>query len=280
MSPVRVIEGQGTHLSRTMHGIAYDAVHDEMIVPVHLAGAVLVFHGDANGEEGPVRMIQGPHTQILRPETVTVDVPHGEIIVGEDGGKDILVFSRQAQGDATPLRIIRGLKTGLDEVRGVAVDPARNVIVVSSYSKKGTTGLFVFNRTDEGDVAPKAVIAGPRTGIIRIRQVEVDSAQGRIFAAVKNNTESYHFDALLPSPWNSAELGFIGVWDITDNGDVAPRAILKGPASGMVWPAGVAFNARNHEIYTIDSVRNGMLAYSVPEFFRVNSAEKQQPTVP
>jgi DNA-binding beta-propeller fold protein YncE len=279
MSPVRVIEGQATHLSRTMHGIAYDAVHDEVIVPVHLAGAVLVFRGDAKGEERPVRMIQGPHTQILRPETVTVDVPHGEIIVGEDGGKDILVFSRQAQGDATPLRIIRGVKTGLDEVRGVAVDPARNVIVVSSYSKKGTTGLFVFNRTDEGDVAPKAVIAGPRTGIIRIRQVEVDSAQGEIFAAVKNNTESYRFDALLPSPWNSAELGFIGVWDITDNGDVAPRAILKGPASGMVWPAGVAFNARNHEIYTIDSVRNGMLAYSVPEFFRVNSAERWQPAV-
>jgi hypothetical protein len=279
MGPVRVIEGQGTHLSRTMHGIAYDAVHDEMIVPVHLAGAVLVFRGDAKGEEGPIRMIQGPHTQILRPETVTVDVPHGEIIVGEDGGKDILVFSREAQGDAAPLRIIRGPKTGLDEVRGVAVDPVRNVIVVSSYSKKGTTGLFIFNRVDEGDVAPKAIIAGPKTGIIRIRQVEVDSLQGKIFVAVKNNTESYRFDALSPSPWNSAELGFIGVWDIADSGDVAPRAILKGPATGMVWPAGVAFNARNREIYTIDSVRNGMLAYSVPEFFRNDFEGKQQPAV-
>jgi DNA-binding beta-propeller fold protein YncE len=268
MSPVRVIEGQGTHLSRTMHGIAYDAVHDEMIVPVHLAGAVLVFRGDAKGEEAPIRMIQGPHTQILRPETVTVDVPHGEIIVGEDGGKDILVFRRDAQGDAAPLRIIRGPKTDLDEVRGVAVDPARNLIVVSSYSRKGTTGLFIFNRMDEGDVAPKAIIAGPNTGIVRIRQVEVDSNQGKIFVAVKNNTESYRFDAASPSPWNPAELGFIGVWDISDQGDVAPRAVIKGPASGLVWPAGVAINTRNREIYTIDSVRNGMFTYSVPEFFR------------
>jgi hypothetical protein len=268
MSPVRVIEGQGTHLSRTMHGIAYDAVHDEMIVPVHLAGAVLVFRGDAKGEEAPIRMIQGPHTQILRPETVAVDVPHGEIIVGEDGGKDILVFRRDAQGDAAPLRIIRGPKTGLDEVRGVAVDPARNLIVVSSYSRKGTTGLFIFNRMDEGDVAPKAIIAGPNTGIVRIRQVEVDSNQGKIFVAVKNNTESYRFDAASPSPWNPAELGFIGVWDISDQGDVAPRAVIKGPASGLVWPAGVAINTRNREIYTIDSVRNGMFTYSVPEFFR------------
>jgi DNA-binding beta-propeller fold protein YncE len=268
MSPVRVIEGQGTHLSRTMHGIAYDAVHDEMIVPVHLAGAVLVFRGDAKGEEGPIRMIQGPHTQILRTETVTVDVPHGEIIVGEDGGKDILVFHRDAQGDAAPLRIIRGPKTGLDEVRGVAVDPARNLIVVSSYSRKGTTGLFIFNRMDEGDVPAKAIISGPKTGIVRIRQVELDSDQGKIFVAVKNNTESYRFDAASPSPWNPAELGFIGVWDISDQGDVAPRAVIKGPASGLVWPAGVAINARNREIYTIDSVRNGMFSYSVPEFFR------------
>lgn len=275
--PVRVIEGQGTHLSRTMHGITYDAVHDEMIVPVHLAGAVLVFRGDAKGEEQPIRMIQGPHTQILRPETVTVDVPHGEIIVGEDGGKDILVFSREAQGDAAPLRVIRGPKTGLDEVRGVAVDPARNLIVVSSYSKKGTTGLFVFNRTDEGDVAPRALIAGPKTGIIRIRQVEVDTEQGKIFVAVKNNTESYKFDAASPSPWNAAELGFIGVWNIGDNGDVPPRAMLKGPATGLVWPAGVAINPRNREIYTIDSVRNGMLAYSVPEFFRSRMVEHQEP---
>ncbi len=251
-----------------MHGIAYDAVHDEMIVPVHLAGAVLVFRGDAKGEEGPIRMIQGPHTQILRPETVTVDVPHGEIIVGEDGGKDILVFRRDAQGDAAPLRIIRGPKTGLDEVRGVAVDPARNLIVVASYSRKGTTGLFIFNRMDEGDVLAKAIISGPKTGIVRIRQVEVDSDQGKIFVAVKNNTESYRFDAASPSPWNPAELGFIGVWDISDNGDVAPRAVIKGPASGLVWPAGVAINARNREIYTIDSVRNGMFTYSVPEFFR------------
>jgi DNA-binding beta-propeller fold protein YncE len=268
MSPVRVIEGQGTHLSRTMHGIAYDDVHDEMIVPVHLAGAVLVFRGNAKGEEGPIRVIQGPHTQILRPETVTVDVPHGEIIVGEDGGKDILVFRRDAEGDAAPIRIIRGPKTGLDEVRGVAVDAARNVIVVSSYSRKGTTGLFIFNRTDEGDVLPKAIIAGPRTGILRVRQVEVDPDRGKIFVAVKNNVESYRFDAASPSPWNSQELGFIGVWDITDDGDVPPRAVIKGPASGIVWPAGVALNPKGREIYTIDSVRNGMFTFSVPEFFR------------
>ena len=47
VAPGRVIEGQETNLSRTMHGLAYDAVHDEIIVPVALSGAILVFKGSA-----------------------------------------------------------------------------------------------------------------------------------------------------------------------------------------------------------------------------------------
>jgi len=251
-----------------MHGIAYDPVHDEIIVPVHLAGAVLVFRGDARGEEPPLRVIQGPRTRMLRPETACVDTQHGEIVVGEDGGRDILVFRRDASGDVAPLRVIEGPNTQLDEIRGVAVDPVRNLIVASSRSKTGKTGIFVFSRTDEGDVAPRAVIAGPRTGILRIRQVEVDPEQGKIFAAVKNNVESYKFDAAAPLPWDASRIGFIGVWDITDNGDVPPKAIIKGPASGLIWPAGVALNPRDHELYAIDSVRNGLSTFLMPEFFR------------
>lgn len=251
-----------------MHGIAYDAAHDEMIVPVHLAGAILVFRADAKGEEAPIRILQGPHTLILRPETVAVDLAHNEMVVGEDGGKDVLVFQRDAQGDAAPLRVIGGPKTGLDEVRGVAVDPVRNLLVVASRSSQGTTGIFIFRRTDNGDVAPRAVIAGPKTGILRIRQIAVDPDEGEIFVAVKNNRESYRLDAATPSPWNPEQIGFIGVWDINDNGDVPPRGVIKGPASGLVWPAGVAFDAKDHEIYTIDSVRNGMFTFSMPEFFK------------
>jgi len=250
-----------------MHGIAYDAVHDEIVVPVHLAGAVLVFRADANGEEAPARIIQGPHTHILRPETVNLDLTHNEIVVGEDGGKDILFFPRDASGDVAPLREIRGDKTQLDEVRGVSVDPIRNLLVVSSRSATGITGVLVFNRTDNGNVAPRAIIAGPKSGIIRVRQVEVDPEQGKIFVAVKNNAESYKFESPSPSPWNPDKPGFIGVWDIYDNGDVPPRGIIKGPASEMVWPAGIALNPADREVYTIDSVSNGMYSYYMPEFF-------------
>jgi len=265
VGPVRVIEGQKTKLSRTMHGIAYDELHDEIIVPVHLAGALLVFRGDAEGEDPPVRVIQGPHTGLLRPETVALDVKHNEILVGEDSGHDVLVFSREAHGDTAPLRVIRGPKTELDEVRGVAVDPDRNLIVVSSRSKTFPTGIWVFNRTDDGDVVPQAIIAGPKTGIVRIRQIAV--YDGRIFVAVKNNKDSFDANAAAPSPWDPDVPGFIGVWNIGDNGNAPPRAWIKGPATGLIWPAGLALNSADREIYAIDSVRNGMLTFFMPEVF-------------
>jgi len=69
------------------------------------------------------------------------------------------------------------------------------------------------------------------------------------------------------NPADPDKPGFIGVWDITDNGDVPPRGIIKGPASQVIWPAGVALNPGDREVYTIDSVSNGMYSYHTPEFF-------------
>ena len=50
----------------------------------------------------------------------------------------------------------------------------RDLLVVSSSAMGGSfegegghRGLLIFNRTDTGDVAPKAVISGPKTGIIQ-----------------------------------------------------------------------------------------------------------------
>ena len=274
-----MIEGQATKLSRTMHGIADDPVHDEIAVPVALAAAVLVFRGAASGAEPPVRVIQGPHTKLVRPHTVAFDVQNGEIIVGDRSARSVVIFSREAQGDVAPRRAIQGPKTGLLDIVGVGADPVHNLLVAASVSRiGGTTGIFIFGRTDDGDVAPRAVISGPKTGLLRPWQVAVDPEQGKIFVAAINNDylppyqldkvrEGLSPDVEIPSPWGGEKVGFIGVWDIRDNGDVPPRAVIKGPASGLVHPGGVAFNAREGEVFATDSVRNGLFTFLVPEFF-------------
>src|SRR5437667_400253 len=46
-------------LGRTIRGLAYDPVHDEIVVPNALADAIIVFRGDAIGAVAPIRIIQG-----------------------------------------------------------------------------------------------------------------------------------------------------------------------------------------------------------------------------
>lgn len=281
VQPTRIIKGHNTKLSRTMHGIAYNEKHDEIVVPVALAGGILTFKGDAKGSDAPIRVIQGPKTRILGPDTLYMDAVHDEI-VSDSGNESILVFPRLAEGDVAPLREIGGPKTHLSNIFGVAVDPVRNLIVVANREdrprederammEKGEwTGdeLLIFDRLAEGDVVPKAIIKGPRTGMIKIRQVEVDPDMGHIFATIKNNFENYDIDAAWPSPWNPSKPGFIAVYDITANGDVPPKGVIKGPASQLVWPAGVAFNRADREIYAVDSVSNALFTFVMPEFFK------------
>lgn len=262
-----------------MHGIAYNPVHDEIVVPVALAAAVLVFRGGAIGDEAPIRVIQGLHTRLIRPHTVAVDTQNGEIIVGDRSGRNLLVYRRDASGDVAPIRVIEGSKTGLLDIVGVGVDPARNLIIASSISRVGgTTGVFIFNRTDNGDIAPRAIISGPRTGVLRPWQIAVDPARGKIFVAALNNDyyPPYRLDQLregfipseeVRSPWSSERIGFVGVWDVTDHGDVPPKAIIKGPTSGLIHPAGVGINPKDGEIMTTDSVRNGLFTFLMPELF-------------
>ena len=63
---------------------------------------------------------------------------------------------------------------------------------------------------------------------------------GGRFSSPSRTTTFYKPNALRPSPWDPEKTGFIGVWNVTDNGDVPPRGIIKGPASGLIWPAGIA----------------------------------------
>jgi DNA-binding beta-propeller fold protein YncE len=253
-----------------MHGIFYDPQHDEIVVPVALGGAVLTLPGGANGGDPPLRILQGPKTGLVQPDTLYVDVPHDEMIV-DSGDNSVLVFARTASGDTAPLRKIGGPKTHINNIFGMSVDSVRNLIVVGNRIESGgresSDGILIFNRTDDGDVAPRAVIAGPHTGIVKIRQVVVDEARGQIFVTVKNNFENYRYEDARPTPWDPDKTGFIGVWSVNDNGDVPPRGVIKGPASGLVWPAGVAINPANHEVYTIDSVSNALFMFNTPELF-------------
>jgi hypothetical protein len=286
VAPIRTIEGQATNLSRTMHGLAYDEVNDEIIVPVALGGALLVFKGDARGETPPVRTIQGTRTRLVRPQTIAVDPVNNEILTADPATRAVLVFDRRANGNVAPKRVISGARTGLLDIVGVAVDPLRNTIVASSRKgSEGPTGLFVFDRTANGDVAPKAYIGGPRSKLAHFRQVAIDPATGNIFLAQQNTRMKREEAYVLDAPRagfkekdrdDSSEgdgdegrldqMGFIAVFAPDDNGDVPPRAIIKGPGIRLAGAGGVALNPKRKEVIAVGG--NGIQTFLLPDFFK------------
>ena len=271
--PTRLIAGQKTLLSRTMHDIRYDAVNDEFLVTNPFAQAIMAYRGAANGEEAPIRVIVGPKTQISGSayagvDRLDVDPIHNEILVPT--GTSILVFPRTATGDVAPIRVIKGPDTMLRGAQTLAVDPVHNVIIasfnLSSRSNQdavrvdtgavGSGGLVIFNRTDNGNVKPQRVILGEKTGIVRINQMQAYSPKSLVVAAMPGAGSEQEPEGV-----------FVGVWSIHDNGNVAPRWKIAGPKSLMKKPRGVVLNPKNKELIVSDMRLNAVLTYYFPEMF-------------
>jgi len=258
-------------LARTVHGLAYDPEHDEIVTPNPLADAILVYRGGANGDEAPIRVIQGSCTQLSNPHSVSLDLQHHEILVASLSGRSIAVFPWDAKGNVMPTRLIRGPKTKLGHVVGIGIDPKTDLMAVAN-----SEDILIFNRTDNGDVAPRAVIKGPKSGI-KDEPWELHVYNGKIYLASSNHLHTNLYSGVTlkdgytkvpEDPWINPELGFIGVWNITDSGDVPPRAVIGGPFSGLLHPTGLALDPAHGELFVTDGVRNGLFTFLVPDFFR------------
>jgi DNA-binding beta-propeller fold protein YncE len=126
-----------------------------------LPPSITVYSGDAQGDQKPLRTIQGVRTQLDFPMGLGLDAEHNEFAVANNGDDSVLVFSRAASGDAAPLRVIRGDKTGVNRPMGVAIDAKNNELWVSNFADH--TAL-VFDRTAKGNVAPKRIIRTAPSG--------------------------------------------------------------------------------------------------------------------
>ena len=256
---MRTIAGQATKLSRTMHDIRYDAVNDEFLVTNPFAQAILVFRGGADGEEAPIRVIQGSRTMLRSPDRLDVNPVHGEIFV--PNGDSVLVFPREASGNVAPIRVIRGPDTQLRSASTLSVDAIHDLLVVGLNQGRDpdapTGALLIYNRTDNGNAKPRGVIRGPQSGIIRITQVAVNPQRKLVVATQPGAIEDME-----------PEHAFIGVWSLDDDGDVPPRWMIPtGPKSTLKKPRGAVLDPKNKELIVADMRLNAILTYYFPEIF-------------
>ena len=256
--PVRKIEGQKTLLGRTMHSIAYDEMHDEFVVPQQFGQAILTFRGGADGEEAPIRVIQGSLTQLRNPDRLGIDPVHNEIFVPQ--GNQVLVFSREANGNVAPIRVLKGPDTQLG-ASALAVDPVHNLLIVGGRNREAAgSRLLIFNRTDEGNVKPKAIIGGPKSGLAHISgPFAVYPPKGQIIVSVRGSSSE--------SNEMSSDECFVGVWSIQDNGDVPPRWTIGGPKGILRMVRGVDLDPKNKSVIVTDKRLNAVLTFYFPEMF-------------
>jgi len=241
-----------------MHGITYDPIHDEFTVPQQFGQAILTYSGGANGEEAPIRVIQGPHTQLDAPEHLDVDPVHNEIFVPTRSGT-VLVFPRDGKGDIAPIRVLGGPNTMITGDAPLAVDPMNNLLMVGGTAGRGQPRLLIFNRTDSGDAQPKAVIGGPKSHLYSFGgPFAVYPSKGEILVSVRG-----------PGPYAelASEEAFVGVWKITDNGDVPPHWVIGGPHGILRMPRGIALDVAHRNMLVSDKRLNAVLTFHFPEIF-------------
>jgi hypothetical protein len=243
---VRAIEGQQTLLGRTMHAIAYDPIHDEIVVPQQFGQGILIFSGAAAGEVHPRRVIEGPLTQLIALDRLAVDPVNNEIYVPE--GRKVLVFPREANGNVAPTRVLAGPDTTMLAARAVAVDTLHNLLVVSATplgaapDSERSSEIAVFDRTAAGNAKPLRVI----TGIGGTQNIAVFPDRGWILAVGAS---------------------YVGAWRLEDSGRAAPRYTIGGPNGRLVDPRGVTIDVKNQHVIVTDKYLNAVLTYSVPQLF-------------
>ena len=283
--PTRAIAGQNTLFTRTIHDMAYDNVHDEILVPSFYAFAILTFKGDATGNVAPVRKIYGPHTRLKNPQAVSVDGVNGEVYVPQ--GNQLLVFPREADGDVAPIRVIEGPDTGLGAGR-VTIDPVHNVVITANAA--GEAGGFddgpapaagaaappqpragrprrisairIFDRLANGNAKPLRVITGDSKDAWLMT---IYPEKGHIFAVVRpGNTGGLEGDIsgryLLDD--------YVGVWSIYDDGEVPPRLTIGGPGQLLKDARGIAIDPKSKDVMVSDKTWNAIFRFHVPEAFQ------------
>jgi 6-phosphogluconolactonase (cycloisomerase 2 family) len=166
--PKRLLIGEKTRLSDS-HGIAIDTKNKLLFVnnwgnisDYRVAGtgrfeapSITVYPLNADGDTPPLRIIQGPKTQLDWPGAMSLNPASGDLYVANDMGQSIVVFHGTDKGDVEPARVVKGPRTGLSYPTGVFVDSKNKEVWASNL---GNSSATVYPLTANGDVAPLRTI--------------------------------------------------------------------------------------------------------------------------
>jgi len=183
--PLRSLQGESTRLS-DVHGIAIDpknkllyAANWGHVSDYRIPGtgrfedpSISAYPLNAEGDAAPLRVIQGPKTQMNWPAQMTIDPDTGDLYVANDMGHSVLVFKGTDQGNVAPRRVIKGNRTGLANPSGVFVDSKNKELWVSNF---GNSSADVFPLNADGNVAPLRTIRSAPSNKVSLKFGKVEA---------------------------------------------------------------------------------------------------------
>jgi hypothetical protein len=194
--------------------IVADEPNQELLMTIQDPDAVVTFKKSAKNQDAPVRLLQGPKTQMGDPHGLALDPKSGLIYVTNWGTHNSRKMEPPRSGRASKPNWPIGL--GPNAINGTG-----------SWDLPSIT---VYRKDAQGDVAPLRVIQGPRTLMNWPSSIAVHPDRGELFVA--NDTSDT-----------------ITVYRADANGDVAPIRVIKGPRSMVKNPLGVALDLENNELW-------------------------------
>ena len=211
-------------------------------------GAVYVFRKQAEGEEKPLRILEGYDTQLEDPHGIALDLENNLMFVSNFGNvhkqnpdtgevygdfepPSITVYPLDTSGNTKPLRIIEGPNSLLNWPSHLAFHHERQELFVAN---DGDSSVLVFRASAEGDVAPIRVLKGPRTGIVHPPGIALDERLNELYVANMGTPT-------------------VTVFPVTASGNVAPVRTVRGAPAGtkslMIGnPGAVGYDTRRGEI--------------------------------
>jgi DNA-binding beta-propeller fold protein YncE len=200
-----------------------------------------------------LRTIVGHNTLLAGPFSIYHDPLNDEIGVTNTLNNSITVYQRTDSGDIAPLRTIQGQNTGLDQPAGIFV---YNDVTDSSKDEIGATNansnsITIYQRADNGDIAPMRTIVGAATGIDGPGGMFLDKTNDEILVANGNNDS-------------------ITIYNRSDDGNVPPQRTIQGSNTGLNAPCGVYVDEVNGEIVVANNAGNSITVYGIGADGNVN----------
>jgi hypothetical protein len=261
--PVRVIKDQYP----TYSAVALDLQNNEIVLQDENLFQIMSYDRLSNTPARatmtePKRVIGGLNTKVEFNCGLYIDPKNGDIYsVNNDTLNTMTIFSREAKGDVPPTRELATPHRSY----GIAVDERAEELFMTVQD---SPAVYVYRKYAQGTEKPLRILRGNKTQLADAHGIALDTKNGWMFVANHGNAASYSEGG---NPQRRAlgsgkfQAPSITVYPLKAEGDVAPIRVIQGPDTQFNWPAHLALDEQNGDLYVANDGGHSVLVFKVTD---------------